>query len=65
MVDEEGGRALREKPMFSKASGEGTDQYPAEEREGAVDAIGCGSSGSCDRRNQVSEGERNADRNAR
>lgn len=36
-VEEEGGAALREKPMFSKARGEETDQYPREEEdEGGV-----------------------------
>lgn len=50
--EEEGGWALREKPMFSKVRGEGMDQYPAEEEVEAVEAGGesmrCGSAGSCD-----------------
>lgn len=45
----DGGAALREKPMFSNESGEGTDQNAelAAVRAGRGEAFGRGSGGSC------------------
>lgn len=50
VVEEEevvGGKVFREKPIFSKESGDGTDQYPSDVEEGREgEATGCGRAGS-------------------
>lgn len=40
------GKAFREKPIFSKDSGEGIDQYPKEGEDCVGEFIGCGNDGS-------------------